>query len=184
MKKSRWLVLATFLMGILLANLIDQEMISNYGIWNEYFISQYSFRQIDADRLFCHVFLVRMKALVLMLLCAQLVRGRAFFTGVACVFAGAFGFLLTAAITSLGFRGIVLVIGGLFPQWLLYIAAFFVFAFCMQERSGLMRHGTGAGKERSAKVMLLILSALILLAGIVSESYLNPFFLGEIIKII
>lgn len=51
MKKEQWMILLAFLVGIVVANLLDKELLTTYGILNEYFLNQYSYQQIDGNQI-------------------------------------------------------------------------------------------------------------------------------------
>lgn len=192
MKKSGWLVLVAFLVGILLANLSGKELLTTYGIMNTYFLNQYSCQAIDCDGLFGHVLLERGKSAVFLFLLGNVLPGKLFLVSVECAASALFGFLMVVAITNLGLGGVALILCGLFPQWIFYGAAFLMFAFYRQEERYSMRERrlaagnltggrmTARGAYAGAGIFVLVL--VLLMLGVVTESYLNPLFMEKILK--
>lgn len=189
MKKSGWLVLAAFLAGILLANLTEKELLTTYGILNSYFLNQYSYRVVDCDGLFCHVLFERLKTALILFLLGRMLNGKAFFVFVECFAAAGFGFLMVVAIANLGVRGIAVTLAGMFPQWIFYVAAFLVFLGGRQEAyyGGAGRYSGVReniwGRALSARAGVFVLLTMLLAAGIVTESYINPVLFGKMLKI-
>lgn len=193
MRRNGWLVLAAFLGGILLANLSGKELLTTYGIMNTYFLNQYSYQAIDFESLFGHVLLERLKCAVFLFLLGKVLPGKPFTALVECSAVALLGFFMVVAITNVGTGGVGLILCGLFPQWIFYGVAFLMFALYRQDERYLMRernfrkeimvgrkHLTG-GKYVGAGVFVLVL--LLLLLGIVTESYLNPILMEKILKI-
>lgn len=192
MKKSGWLILVAFLGGIFLANLSGKELLTTYGIMNTYFMKQYSYQAVDCDGLFGHVLLERLKGAVFLFLLGKVLPGTVFRVSVEGLAAVVFGFLLVVSITNLGMGGAALTVCGLFPQWIFYGIAFLIFAFYRQEERDLMRGRSfsmeNLTKRKSvtqrtyARVVLFMLVLVMLLLGIVTESYLNPLLMEKILK--
>lgn len=184
MRKNGWLIAAAFLGGILLANLSEKELLTTYGILNTYFLNQYSQHTINLDRLFCHVFFERMKAAFLLIVCGRLVGGAVFFVVVECLCSAAFGYLMVVAIVNLGVRGIAVILCGMFPQWLFYAASLFFYAMGRrEERYPVLQEG-GLFQKVTVRAGALLVPALLLLLGIVTEGYLNPVFFGKMLKLL
>ncbi len=184
MKKNGWLIAAAFLGGILLANLTEKELLTTYGILNTYFLNQYARQTINLDRLFCHVFLERMKAAFLLFVCGRVIDGGLFFVLVECLCSAAFGYLMVVAIVNLGVRGIAVILCGMFPQWLFYAGALYCFAMYRKEERYPVWQSGGVFKKFTVRTGVLVLPVLLLVLGIVAEGYVNPVFLGKMLKIL
>ncbi len=182
MRKNGWLVLASFLGGILLANLSKKELFTTYGILNTYFLNQYSQHTINCDSLFCHVFLERMKAVCLLAVCGRLIRGPLFAVLVSCLCGATFGYLMVVAIVNLGISGIAVILCGMFPQWLFYLAALAGFAMWQAGGRYPVWKRSGAVKMFTARTGMLLLPLLLVLLGILAESYVNPVFFGSMLR--
>lgn len=183
MKRQGWIVLAAFLGGILLANLSGKQLLANDGMMNSYYLKQYACHKIDCDRLFCYVLLERMKAALLIVLLGKAVGGKYLFEIVESILGMILGYFMVAALVNLGIAGLAVLAGGIFPQWLFYQAAFYLYAKC----SGDMRMELRYGNRRKRGVILCIsmfVAILILFfIGIIAESYLSPHIFEKILKI-
>lgn len=183
MKKEQWVIFLAFLSGCLLTNFFGTELLTTYGIFNDYFLNQYSYQAVDGNRLFCHVFLERGKAAVIIFLLGRVIPGNLFAVLVKSMAAATGGFLLTVAVLNLGLRGIVICVGGLFPQWLFYFAVLFYYAESKKDRVYEFE-GTyyRAGDKKGSHVLLRgTLILLGLAAGMLLECYINPILLHFVI---
>lgn len=174
---------AGFFGGILLANLSGKELLANYGILNSYDLSQYTCRNFDYDRLFCMVFLERIKGAFVIVVLGKLVRGKHLFYVIESALAAIFGVLMVVAISNLGVRGIAVILAGIFPQWIFYQMDIFLYAKCRLGMEKVVRHGSVAKRERLAYLGILMMLVVVLFAGIFAESYLNPPLFDKILKI-
>lgn len=183
-------ILIAFLAGILLANLMGREEISNAGILNDYFIEKFKYTGVNGESLFFYILKERVPVMVLLFLLAFSSLGM--ISGI--LFLGwqgfSIGFMMSTAIAKYGGKGIFLILGGLFPQYLFYIPVYILycyFALFLQKRIyGEQRNSLTAG-ERGKIYGIGVLVALILLfifiAGIFLESYINPSVLKKVLKI-
>lgn len=176
MRKNNWIVLAAFLCGICAANFMKKELLTTYGILNTYFLEQYPLQTINYDRLFCHVFLERLKAMILLFLCGKVMNERYFFFFTESILAGVFGFLLVVGIVNLGVKGIVVILSAMFPQWLFYVAAWMGYAkYRYETKYNLL----GVGSNLAPVVLFVAV-----LFGIIMEGYINPLIMQKILKIL
>lgn len=183
MKRNGWLALAAFLAGILLANLSGKELLTTCGILNTYFLEQYAYSVIHYDGLFCHIFVERLKAVIILFMLGKMVKGRVFVIMLECFIAGTFGFLLVVAIANLGLKGIVITLCGLFPQWIFYLAALAMYASFRLNQDGLAGYKSSLEvKTVSVHAGIYLLFAILIILGIVLESYINPLILKKILK--
>lgn len=182
MKREFWGILLAFLGGIVLANLLGKELLTTYGILNDYYLSQYSYRVIDGNRLFCYVLTERCKAAFIIFLFGKVFDGKVFSIVMRTVVAATFGFLVVVAIVNLGMRGLIICIGGLFPQWIFYLAALFLYT---NGRADEVRRGAAGMhlSDMTEGAARCILTLVAILLGIAAESYINPVLLGHILKI-
>ncbi len=184
MKKEQWVIFLAFLSGCLLTNFFGTELLTTYGIFNDYFLNQYSYQAVDGNRLLCHVFLERGKAAVIIFLLGRVIPGNLFAVLVKSTAAATGGFLLTVAVLNLGLRGIFICVGGLFPQWLFYFAALFYYAESKKERVYEFEGTYYRSGDKNASKSLLrgTLILLGLAAGMLLECYINPILLHFVIN--
>lgn len=184
MKKEQWTILLAFLVGIVVANLLDKELLTTYGILNEYFLNQYSYQTVDGNRLFCHIVVERGKAAFTIFLLGRAMDGKLFAVLIKSMMATLFGFLIVVAIANLGVRGIAVCICGLMPQWIFYLVALLYYANGRrQERAATWENG--AYSMQMPEILIRGLLILVCMAaGVVSESYINPILFRYLLKII
>lgn len=184
MKKEQWTILLAFLTGIVVANLMDQQLLTTYGILNQYFLNQYSYQMVDGNRLFCHIVIERGKAAFTIFLLGQVLDGKVFAVLTKSVAAALLGFLIVAAIVNLGMFGIAVCICGLLPQWIFYLAALFFYANGRRQAGTPAWDGGAYQKQMSERFIRGILLLVCMAAGMVTESYINPILVSYLLKII
>lgn len=152
-----------FLLGILYVNFIAKNYMAEQGIFSEYFLNQFRSSHVEIREYIWY--LLRLRAvpfLVLIGLSFTRVKKAAAvlflcWTGIS------FGILVSAAVLSMGLKGSLLCVAGLFPQFLFYVPAYLVLLWhCyMLPQSGWNRQKT-------------VFMALMMAVGIVLELYVNP----------
>lgn len=171
MEKEQWIVLLAFLTGCVLVGCTGRDMLVTYGILNDYFLSQYSYRAIDGNRLFCFILMERGRMAVTVFLFGRVLKGNMFSLFVKSIAAAEVGVLLTAAVVNLGVRGLPICLAAMFPQWLFYFAALVYYANTKKKEA--------AGNYFMRGIILLVGIAV----GVLTECYINPFFLTYVLKI-
>lgn len=171
MEKEQWIVLLAFFTGCVLIGYTGRDMLVTYGILNDYFLSQYSYRAIDGNRLFCYILMERSRMAIAVFLFGRVLKGNMFSLFAKSIAAAEVGVLLTAAVINLGVRGILICLAAMFPQWLFYF--------------GTLVYYANAKKREVADAYFM--RAIILLGGmvmgVVTECYVNPFVLTYVLKI-
>lgn len=183
MEKEQWAILFAFLGGCILTNFLGRDILAAYGILNEYFLKQYSTRMIDGNRLFCHILIERGKMAVTVFLFGRVLKGGLFSVLAKSIAAAELGFLMTAAVTNLGIRGIPICLAALFPQWIIYFWVLFYYANCRKEEMPGYRGGKYA-VDIGGHLMQGIILAGGLALGIAVECYVNPYFLAFVLKLL
>ncbi len=174
-----------FLGGVAFTGLFGRDFMDYAGILSEYYLNRYQYTEIITEQLFFYLLRERMAPVVVLLFltftplsaaCAYLFFGWQGFS---------LGTVLTLSIWKFGGRGVLLCLAGMLPQYLFYIPAWVLLGLflCMRRREGsgeLFRYkGTGGG--RVGNLILFFLIFLLLVAGIVSEAWINP---GILLKIL
>lgn len=181
-------ILGAFVAGIFMANIMGREAVSNAGILNDYFVEKFQYTQINGENLFFYIFGERVPLLLLLLLLAFTAFG--IIGGILMIGWQGFsvGFMLSSAIAKYGMKGILLVLGGLFPQYLFYMPVYLLYCYLtvylrqrlyMERRGQMLDRGYICAAGLLAGIGLLFLFA----AGIFLESYINPVILKQILKI-
>lgn len=179
--------LGSFAAGIVMANLMGREAVSNAGILNDYFVEKFQYTDINGENLLLYILGERVPLLLMLCFLA--------FTSLG-VIAGnlllgwqgfSVGFMLSAAIAKYGIKGILLVLGGLFPQYLFYAPVYILYCWLTvylrkrlyrdrQEQGIDKRYIYAAGFVASAGLMIVFVT------GIFLESYINPAILKKILN--
>lgn len=186
MKKHGFLICIAFLSGIWLAHMSGSEFLMNYGILNSYYLNQYAYSTISYEDLSGTILWERGKMVFILLLLRKGLNQEVFWIIVEGIISILFGFLLAAAALCLGAAGIAVILAGLFPQWLFYLAAFWVYLEMAEENRYLpwkTQHGFLARFGFSEMIHIFFMVVLFSL-GVLSEIYLNPILLKLILKIL
>lgn len=171
MDREQWGVLLAFLIGCALTGFMGKEMLVTYGILNEYFLNQYSYRAIDGNRLFCYILMERSKMAVAVFLFGRVMKGNLFSILVKSIAAAEVGFLLTVAVVNLGVRGIFICLAAMFPQWLFYFGtlAYYVNVKKCEVTGNYFMRG------------IVLMGGMAM--GVITECYVNPLVLAYMLKI-
>ncbi|MEY8516169.1 stage II sporulation protein M [Lachnospiraceae bacterium 29-84] len=184
MKLMKGFLLGTFVAGIFMANLMGREAVSNAGVLNDYFVEKFRYIGINAENLLFYIVEERMPLMILMMFLLFSALGVA--AGLLALGWQGFsiGFMLSTGIAKYGVKGILLVLGGLFPQYLCYLpvyVCYFYLAVSLRQRlSGAyqMEKKRAYGLGALGAVMLMG----IFVTGIFLESYINPIILKNILN--
>lgn len=181
MEKEQWIILFSFIAGCIFTNYLGSEFLTSYGILNDYFLSQYTYQQIDSNRLFCRILMERGKMAVAVFLFGRVLDGKRFSVCIKSLASAIVGFLLTVAVINLGIRGIPICLAALLPQCFFYITVLFAYANAKKREK---RRWDGSYLE-DKYIEFLRGGALCfgLLIGIVMECYVNPVLLAIVLKI-
>lgn len=152
-----------FMAGIVYANLMSKDYITSMGIFNEFFLNQYSQTEIDVAEYIWYVARIRLAPVILIaaLGCTRLrkavVAAALLWTG----FSG--GMLMTSAVLKMGLKGLILCLVALTPHFVFYIVGYIIllwYLFTYPE-----------GRWNLSKTVSLVLFVAV---GILLECYVNP----------
>lgn len=179
-------LLGAFVAGIFMANFMGREAVSNAGILNDYFIEKFQYTEVNGQNLFFYIMGERVPLLLLLLfltLTSLGMVGGLFMLG----WQGfSVGFMLSTAIAKYGLKGILLVLGGMFPQYLFYFPTYILYCYLadyLRRRLGRDRMGNGSDRHYIYGAWLIAGVGVLLLfvAGVFLESYVNPVILKKIL---
>lgn len=165
-KKSSLIGILSFLIGIVLVNLIGEDYLSTHGIipfWSEL---STGFSNVSYDRYFCYILLQRLKVIIVIALLTNIISRELIAKTAPCFLFFLIGIFMTMSIMDRGIYGVVIVLAAMFPQWLCYSAAFLFYAKC---------------REREKRKLQVAVIFVFLFAGCVSEAYVSPLLLKNII---
>lgn len=172
-----------FLLGILTANWVGQEKLVQYGMLNQYYISQMAYMDLDSSVYFWYLLKQRMHVFVLLAFGVYTRFGAFVFVGVVGWYAFSLGYLFVNALVCMGFAGMLLVLVSIFPQIFGYIAAGAGFVKILFGQSAERSMPIGRQRIwRDPKLFLVLAAFLCVVAGVWLESYVNPVLLKAYIR--
>lgn len=184
MKKSSWIFFLSFFVGILGVNLWCKDSmvlwdISRYG--NTGIVTG----QMSAERYFCCIFLMRSRILVCLMLAERALPTGIAVNGLCCILFAMFGGLVSIATVTGGIGGIFEILLFLFPQWIFYGLAFYLW-----RKKRLSGERTVGYSYRMRKQLTETISGslywwivfVVFLLGMIAEGFIQPFFLEKVIK--
>ena len=169
-ENKRFLVLFCmlgFLIGIVYANLMSKEYIMSMGIFNEFFLNQYSQAEISVQEYLWYV--VRIRVMPAVLGCTKLRRGVAAGFLVWTGFCG--GMIMTAAVLKMGIKGLILCLIALAPHFVFYIAGYLILLWYLFTYP-----------ESRWNLSKTVSMGLFLAVGILLECYVNPIIMELFLK--
>lgn len=187
MKKEYWIISLAFLAGIICANIFGVEQLTSYGILNGYFFDKLSTTTIHYKELVAQIFLVRLKELLILVVLSHLLKKVAVWKCCVLFLIFSLGFLVTASIFNFGWKGMLVVIAVLVPQWVCYGFLLYLLWKGNERVNGVVGscyHYQDRKKKYGMAAALYIAVLVILTLGVLTESYLNPMILKKILKII
>lgn len=183
LKKKYWIEILIFILGIIVANLIGLEILTSHGVLNAYFFDMMSQTTIREREFGIELFLLRMKEWIVLIFLSVLLKKISVWRVCIGFLIFSFAFLITASIFNFGWKGILVAIFVIFPQWIFYIAGIWL----MDKASGNLRVGQEwlnyyqDKKKKYARMLLLYFIVFVfLILGVVTEACINPDILQKI----
>lgn len=165
------LVLTGFLTGIIYGNLIAKEYILSTGIFDQYYLDQYSKVSINANEYIWYIFRMRITP-ILFLLFAGCTKYKKIVSGIFIIWTGfSFGMIITTAVLKLKIQGVVLCMVSILPHFICYIAGYLMLLIYYMSYPN--------SRWSAAKTISLILFWLL---GIITECYINPVMIDLFIR--
>lgn len=180
------LFIAGFLAGIVGVNLWGKEDIRQAGILSTYYISQYKYLKIDSGALFFYLLFRRIKWPLLLWVLGFTAAGlpAALLYG---VWLGASaGIVLTVGVMKMGLAGLLFCLGAMLPQNIIYlpVTAVFLYLICQKSKEHYQKGKIAGGWHWDRYYAAAAGSVLLLLVlGILTESYVNPFILRQLLRL-
>ena len=167
-----WLLLffAGLIAGIIVVQFQENSIFA--GIFSEYFLNQYSCLKIDHERLLRYVGSFRFGQYVFLVCCGALAAAPVILNILICIFGMTIGSVLSVSTVRLGLKGVLICVVGIFPQICFYIPAFGWVLLWVNRR----------GNNRKKYFLLSASGLFFLVFGILTESYLNPLILQQILR--
>lgn len=164
-------LMAGFFIGIIYANTISRDYVDAIGIFNEYFLKQYTKTDVNTKEYIWYLSKLRFVPMLLLSglgltkLRKGVVLGFLVWTG----FLG--GLIVASSIIKLGIIGVPFCITAFFPQLLFYGAAYVILLWSIYEYPRT--------RWNTTKVMIIFLITII---GVLAECHINPILLKMFLK--
>lgn len=186
-----YLFLGSFLLGVVAMNLGNDIFLSDSGIFSTASMNRLKYIEIDSGSFFKYVLKHRMGEGVILIILSSTGIGLA--SLYACiVWQGMLaGMTITAATIRFGMKGLLLILGGIFPHQLLLIPAqIMLLGWCYENCSkGRLSEKYIAPYYNNRKQkflrqgIILLWIGMVILIGCILESYVNPILVSDLIKI-
>lgn len=166
--------LSCFLVGIILANFMGADSFQKNGSLTRYYLKQFQYADIQLQELLWHVGCERLTLFFILLIPMMIPKGR-IMHGLFVAWSGfAYGYFCVMSISAFGMKGLLLCLLALFPQFCVYVPVYL----------GLVElsvHRRTYSSWRGITAVFIFL--IILIVGILLESYINPLILQKMLKI-
>ena len=160
-----------FFAGIIYANLMSKDYIASIGIFNDFFLDQYSQAEIDVMEYMWYVIRIRVTPVILIAALGSTRLRRA----VAAAFLAWTGFgggmIMTSAVLKMGIKGLILCLIALTPHFIFYAAGYMVLLWYL--------YTCPESKWNMAKTVSMIL---FITVGVLLECYVNPIIMELFLK--
>lgn len=186
-----YLFLGSFLVGVLIMNMGDEVLLSENGIFSHTSVSRLKYIEIDSGRFFQYVLKHRMGEGALLLLLST--TGLGLVSVYACIIWQGIlaGMTITTAIMRYGIKGLLLILGGMFPHQLLLIPAqLMLLGWCYENCCRKQSSGKyslpyyKSGKQQYIRQAIgLLWIIVVIIIGCILESYVNPILISDLVKI-
>jgi len=164
------LLFAGLLAGILFVQTLDASSFA--GIFSEYFLNQYASLNIDYKRLLRYVGGYRCGQYAFLICCGALSAASVLMGGILFLLGMTWGTLISVSTVRLGLKGVLICVAGILPQIFFYIPAYgWVLMWVWKQ-----------GNNRKKYLFLAAVGFFFLIFGIVTEVYLNPLILQQILR--
>lgn len=164
-----------FLCGIITANLVDANATNDNGTLTRYYLKQLEYSKWNSSELFVHVAGFRCVLFVSLLLLGLLCKGYLIHDLFVAWNGFSYGYFCVSVICGFGLYGLLFCIASVFPQFVVYVPLYWY----------LIQLTTIRRKEiKPSWFGKLFFLVLLLILGILLESYINPTILKKILHYI
>ena len=157
------LYMVGFLIGILYVNLVADQYVNQSSIFSEYYLKQYASMGLAAGGYLVQLIGIRFPPffVILMLGYTRYRKGIVISSGL----------LISIEIMSMGSRGVLFFLAGLFPQYLFYIAAYIILLWNVY-----------VNQEIRWTISKMTVTVGLILIGLFMEGWVNPLIIRGFIK--
>lgn len=175
--------------GIFCMNLGKSMLLENTGLLDEYSLSHMKYATVDGTALFYYVLKQRLGCILILAILATTYLGFVICCVVSLWYGVCVGAFLGAAVLRYGIKGMLLVFGGIFPQYLVYVPAMIAMLLWCRNIYRMIYLDRTLGWEGTRpfffpkSIIQLVLIAAVFLVGCILESFLNPMILKGILNL-
>lgn len=177
------------LAGILFVNLGKSILLESTGLLDEYALYQMKYMTVDSKALFYYVLKERLTGLMLLAVMSTTYLGLVVCAGAAFWYGMCAGMFLATSVIRYGVKGLLLVVVGIFPQYLVYVPAMlWMLLWCQSLYQVIYLDKTYGAKQPDISFLyprLLRLTGIfaLFLLGCVLESFLNPTLMKGLLRV-
>lgn len=175
--------------GILFMNLGKSILLESTGLLDEYALYQMKYMTVDSKALFYYVLKERFAGLLLLAIMSTTYLGLVVCAGATFWYGMCAGMFLATSVIRYGIKGLLLVMVGIFPQYLVYVPAMLgLLLWCQRLYQIIYLDKTYIAKRQDVSFLsrqllrLAGISALFIL-GCILESFMNPALMKGLLKI-
>lgn len=183
-----------FFIGVFLINIWKDMFISDLGFLDEEMLYQMKYAQINSDKFFGYVLKQRLLLFFSLAVGATTYLGLLLAYGALLWFGFAGGCFVAALAIRYGFKGILLIVGIFMPHFIIYIPVFGIllswccYICCAMYFPGKIYNGQESQYKNKKAFWIINIGRvacllLVVIIGILIESYVNPIFLTKLLKI-
>lgn len=175
--------------GILFVNFGKSILLENTGLLDEYTLYGMKYMIVDSSALFYYVIRQRLGSMLVLAILTTTYLGMLVCGGYVLWYGVCTGAFLAAAVIRYGIKGILLVLVGVFPQYLVYIPVMIgMLLWCRRiyrkiylERNHTTEEAGGFGIPKFLLLLIGIFGALVV--GCMLESFLNPVLMQALLRV-
>ena len=167
--------MAAFFAGLIIVNTGKGIVPESTDLLDENILKQVLSMELSGNALFCYLFLIRLRQVLIMVVMATTYLGAAFCIFYCIQFGITTGIFCGTVLLQYGFRGILFVLAGCLPHYVVYVPVFYgLLRWCEETSILIYKKKASALKGRMPHLFLIGVGLLI---GCLLESYLNPLLL-------
>lgn len=186
-----YLFVGSFFLGIIIMNMGNEVFLGDAGIFNTSTMNRLKYIDINDGKFLAYVLCQRLGGCAVLLILSTTALGLISVYGVVLWQGMVTGMLITAAVIRYGIKGLLLILGGMFPhQCLLIPGGIMLLGWCLENYYWFHRYGRGTvpyfrsrRQQFFHQGILLLWILLVMLIGCVLESYVNPILISDLVKI-
>lgn len=181
--------LAGLLFGTIMMNYGKKMLLENTGLLDEYSLYHMKYMTVDNNAFFLYVLRERLTDVIVLAVMATTYLGVAMVAFKILWYGIAAGMFLSAAVIRYGMKGILLVLTGVFPQYILYVPAIAMLMIWCERTCRTIYFKEGGNRQDgikgiiTGKIIQVLVVIGITLVGCFLESFVNPIIFSNLLKI-